>query len=121
VKVTKDMLDLAKHIVNQKTATFDPAKFEDHYESALTELINQKRSGKPIAAKARPKGENVVDLLEALSAASATKRKRRTARSHARPQQARKKCYCPSAVSEPPNKTLRKADKPAAARTRKRA
>jgi DNA end-binding protein Ku len=39
VKVTKDMLDLAKHIVNQKTATFDPTKFEDHYESALTELI----------------------------------------------------------------------------------
>jgi DNA end-binding protein Ku len=51
VKVTKDMLDLAKHIVNQKTATFDPAKFEDHYESALTELINQKRSGKPITAR----------------------------------------------------------------------
>jgi DNA end-binding protein Ku len=34
VKVTKDMLDLAKHIVTQKTATFDPEKFEDHYESA---------------------------------------------------------------------------------------
>jgi DNA end-binding protein Ku len=29
-------------------------------------LINQKRSGKPITAKARPKGENVVDLMEAL-------------------------------------------------------
>jgi non-homologous end joining protein Ku len=26
------MLDLAKHIVNQKTADFEPAKFEDHYE-----------------------------------------------------------------------------------------
>jgi hypothetical protein len=40
VKVTKDMLDLAKHIVTQKAATFDPEKFEDHYEEALTELIN---------------------------------------------------------------------------------
>jgi DNA end-binding protein Ku len=30
VKVTKDMLDLAKHIVNQKSATFNPEKFEDH-------------------------------------------------------------------------------------------
>src|SRR5450756_1769500 len=66
VKVTKDMLDLAKHIVNQKSATFDPGKFEDHYESALTELINQKRSGKPIVAKERPRGENVVDLMDAL-------------------------------------------------------
>ncbi|MCP1744029.1 non-homologous end joining protein Ku [Bradyrhizobium barranii subsp. barranii] len=34
VKVTKDMLDLARHIINQKTGTFDPEKFEDHYETA---------------------------------------------------------------------------------------
>src|SRR6476660_914925 len=27
VKITKDMLDLAKHIVEQKSATFDPEKF----------------------------------------------------------------------------------------------
>ncbi|OKO87497.1 hypothetical protein AC629_13940 [Bradyrhizobium sp. NAS80.1] len=45
VKVTKDMLDLAKHIGNQKTGTFDPEKFEDHYETALVDLINQKRAG----------------------------------------------------------------------------
>src|SRR6202043_3445681 len=66
VKVTKDMLDLAKHIVTQKTAEFEPEKFEDHYEEALTELINAKRNGKTIAAKPRPKGENVVDLMDAL-------------------------------------------------------
>src|SRR4029077_8188737 len=29
VKITKDMLDLAKHIVNSKTAQFEPEKFED--------------------------------------------------------------------------------------------
>jgi DNA end-binding protein Ku len=66
VKVTKDMLDLAKHIVNQKTGRFEPEKFEDHYETALVDLINEKRAGKPIKAKERPKGENVVDLMEAL-------------------------------------------------------
>ena len=66
VKVTKDMLDLAKHIVSQKTADFEPEKFEDHYEEALTELINAKRNGKTIAAKPRPRGENVVDLMDAL-------------------------------------------------------
>lgn len=66
VKVTKDMLDLARHIVNQKTGTFDPGKFEDHYETALVDLINQKRAGKTIRPKERPKGENVVDLMEAL-------------------------------------------------------
>jgi DNA end-binding protein Ku len=66
VKVTKDMLDLAKHIVNQKSGSFEPEKFEDHYETALIELINQKRAGKPITPKERPRGENVVDLMEAL-------------------------------------------------------
>src|SRR5450631_3538351 len=60
------MLDLARHIVNQKAGRFEPSKFEDHYEAALVELINKKRSGKPVTAKARPRGENVVDLMDAL-------------------------------------------------------
>src|SRR6201995_3418854 len=51
VKVTKDMLDLAKHIVEQKTGSFEPEKFEDHYESALNDLIDKKRSGIRPAAK----------------------------------------------------------------------
>jgi DNA end-binding protein Ku len=66
VKVTKDMLDLAKHIVNQKSRSFEPDKFEDRYETALVELINQKRAGKPIVPKERPATGNVVDLMEAL-------------------------------------------------------
>src|ERR1700761_8399264 len=66
VKVTKDMLDLAKHIVNQKSGRFEPDKFEDHYETALVDLINSKRAGKPITPKERPRGDNVVDLMEAL-------------------------------------------------------
>src|SRR5437764_5058223 len=66
VKVTKDMLDLAKHIVNQKAGDFEPEKFEDHYETALVELINQKRAGKPITPKDKPAATNVVNLMEAL-------------------------------------------------------
>jgi DNA end-binding protein Ku len=66
VKVTKDMLELAKHIVNQKSGRFEPEKFEDQYETALVDLINTKRAGQPITRKARPAGGNVVDLMEAL-------------------------------------------------------
>jgi DNA end-binding protein Ku len=67
VKITKDMLDLAKHIVEQKTADFEPEKFDDRYESALIELINQKRNGIKIAPKAAPKsGGNVINLMDAL-------------------------------------------------------
>jgi len=66
VKVAKDMLDLAKHIVTQKAADFEPEKFEDHHEEALPELINAKGNGKTVGPKPRPRGENVVDLMDAL-------------------------------------------------------
>lgn len=66
VKVTKEMLDLAKHIVEQKSGEFAPEKFEDRYETALTDLINAKRAGKTIKVPDRPRGENVVDLMDAL-------------------------------------------------------
>src|SRR5260370_306994 len=66
MKVTKDMLDLAKHIVTRKTADFEPERFEDHYEDALTELINAQRQGKTISPRARPSRGNVADLMDAL-------------------------------------------------------
>jgi DNA end-binding protein Ku len=67
VKITKDMLDLAQHIVESKSGEFEPDKFEDHYESALVELINQKRAGQPIKAPAASRTSgNVVDLMDAL-------------------------------------------------------
>ena len=67
VKITKDMLDLAKHIVQQKSGHFEPEKFEDHYEAALTELINKKRSGESIKTPSKPvSGDNVISLMDAL-------------------------------------------------------
>ena len=71
-------IKLNDDIVNQRASTFAPDKFEDHYEEALTELINAKRQGKPVGSKPRPRGENVVDLMDALkkSLASETAPKR---------------------------------------------
>jgi DNA end-binding protein Ku len=66
VKVTKDMLDLAKHIVEQKSRSFEPEEFEDRYESALIDLINQKRNGLPTAKPAPKSGGNVINLMDAL-------------------------------------------------------
>src|SRR3954454_4224507 len=67
VKITKDMLDLAKHIVQQKSGHFEPEQFEDRYETALIELINQKRNGVKTTAKAAPKSDgNVINLMDAL-------------------------------------------------------
>jgi DNA end-binding protein Ku len=66
VKITKDMLDLAKHIVEQKSGHFDPEKFEDHYEAALQELLSKKQKGLPIAAAKKSQPDNVVNLMDAL-------------------------------------------------------
>ena len=49
VKITKDMLDLAKHIVEQKSGHFDPSQFEDRYEAALSEILEKEQKGVPIA------------------------------------------------------------------------
>ena len=68
VKITKDMLDLARHIVEQKSGHFEPAKFEDHYERALTELLNKKQKGLPIVAAKKTTPDNVVNLMDALRA-----------------------------------------------------
>ncbi|MEO6381254.1 MAG: Ku protein [Nitrobacter sp.] len=66
VKITKDMLDLARHIVEQKSGHFEPTAFEDHYEAALLDLIEQKKAGHPIAkAKVKTEG-NVINLMDAL-------------------------------------------------------
>jgi DNA end-binding protein Ku len=47
-------LDLAKQTVEQNSGDFEPEKFEDHQESALTVLIIARRNGKTIAPKPLP-------------------------------------------------------------------
>jgi len=69
VKLTKDMLDLAKHIVEKKSGAFEPELFEDHYETALIELLRTKQAGKPIQVIGEePKAPKVINLMDALRA-----------------------------------------------------
>ena len=124
VKVTKDMLDLAKHIVNQKSGSFEPEKFEDHYETALIDLINQKRAGKPIRPKERPRGENVVDLMEALrrsvgGTASETKLPQKSAKKPRKASAGQKEMLMP--ISGKKQAKESSAKKPAARQHRKSA
>jgi DNA end-binding protein Ku len=46
MKLPKDMLDLATHIVQSKSGHFDPAQFEDRYENALTDLLKNRPARK---------------------------------------------------------------------------
>lgn len=72
VKITKDMLDLAKHIVKQKSGHFEPDKFEDHYEAALQELLAKKQKGLPIDQAQKRAPDNVINLMDALRASLKT-------------------------------------------------
>jgi DNA end-binding protein Ku len=124
VKVTKDMLDLARHIVNQKAGQFDPEKFEDHYETALVDLINLKRAGKPITPKERPRGENVVDLMDALrksvgGAAAETKAPKKSAEKPKKAAAGQKEMLMPIAGKKQAKEAA--AKKPAAKPQRKSA
>ncbi len=75
VKITKDMLDLARHIVEQKSGSFEPGQFEDRYEQALIDLINQKRNGLGTTTKAAPKtAGNVINLMDALKRSLASEK-----------------------------------------------
>ncbi len=66
-RVTKDMIELAAHIVDSKSAKFDPDKFKDKYEAALKALVKRKAAGKTIEAPAEePAESNVIDLMDAL-------------------------------------------------------
>ena len=123
VKVTKDMLDLARHIVEQKAGRFEPGKFEDQYETALVDLINKKRAGKPITPKERPRGENVVDLMEALrksvgGAAAAPPASKKPAKKAKKTAPGQKEMLMPIAGKKPKEAAARK---PASGRHRKSA
>jgi DNA end-binding protein Ku len=92
-KVSKDMLDLAKHIVDTKAGHFQPEKFEDHYEQALKDLLKRKQEGKPIERPKDHKPSNVVNLMDALrkSVEAEGGGGRKSARSTTAPRRAPKK------------------------------
>ena len=66
LKISKDMMDLAKHIVETKTGHFEPEKFEDHYEAALKELVQKKSKGIKIEGPKERAPAKVINLMDAL-------------------------------------------------------
>jgi len=67
LELPKEMLELAKHIIDKMSGKFEPDKFEDRYETALIELIRSKQRGMP-PTRPQPthRQTNVVNLMEAL-------------------------------------------------------
>jgi DNA end-binding protein Ku len=67
IKVPGEMIELAEHILDTKAGHFDPAEFEDRYETAVVEMLKRKQAGLP--PEAQPEAApptNVVNLMDAL-------------------------------------------------------
>ena len=68
LKVSNEMLKLAEHILETKRGDFDASEFEDHYETALVDMLKKKQAGfKPPKGKEQQAGpRNVINLMDAL-------------------------------------------------------
>jgi DNA end-binding protein Ku len=69
VKPDKEMVDLAVELIGRKSGPFKPDQFEDHYATALRELVQKKMKGHKIKApheETASSGAKVIDLMSAL-------------------------------------------------------
>lgn len=66
VEIEGEMLDLARHIIDTKSGTFDPREFDDRYDEAVAELVKAKMEGRTIEAPKPPKETKVTSLMDAL-------------------------------------------------------
>ena len=62
----KEMIEIARKIIEQKQGDFEPDKFEDRYENALRELIRRKEKGEKLVTAEPVEDDNVIDLMAAL-------------------------------------------------------
>jgi DNA end-binding protein Ku len=56
-KPDKEMVDLAVELINRKSGKFKPEEFENHYATALKELVEKKMKGRrslPRTRRQRP-------------------------------------------------------------------
>lgn len=80
MKLPAEMKQLAAHIVESKAGHFDPAKFEDHYETAVVELLRAKQAGRAIEpSKDEPAPQRVINLMDALRASIGAETKKKPA------------------------------------------
>jgi DNA end-binding protein Ku len=91
LKLPKEMLDLATHIVDTRSGHFDPSKFEDRYENALIDLLKKKEAGEKIEPAKEGPAPRVVNLMDALRASIDAEKKKAPAPSSKARRPAKKK------------------------------
>jgi len=86
IKLKKDMLDLARHIIKSKTGTFAPLENDDRYEDALAELVKAKKAAKSRRRNARRRKSSILwkPYARALTQRRAPKKRLRRANRQSR-------------------------------------
>jgi DNA end-binding protein Ku len=62
----REMIAIARKIIEQREGDFEPDKFEDRYENALRDLIRRKQKGEKLVTAEPVEEDNVIDLMAAL-------------------------------------------------------
>ena len=80
---------MAKMLVETLSSEWDPAKYEDRYQTAVRELIeakvqNRPKTAKPLAPPSRGAGLDIVAILQESIRESAEKQKKTPARNTGR-------------------------------------
>jgi DNA end-binding protein Ku len=84
VQLRKPEVEMAKSLVENLSADFDPEKYDDTYRKELLELLRAKAKGAPLPEPAEePEGE-VVDLMAALRESVEKTKRQRTSKKRTR-------------------------------------
>jgi DNA end-binding protein Ku len=78
-QVREAEVDMAKTLIENLAAKWDPAKYHDRYRNELLDLLKKKAKGKPLPEPQEPEGGEVVDMMEALRQSVQATKKRRAA------------------------------------------
>jgi DNA end-binding protein Ku len=77
-QVRKAEVDMAKTLIENLTAEWNPERYHDRYRNELLDLLRKKAKGAPLPEPAAEEEAEVVDLMEALrQSVDATKRSRK--------------------------------------------
>jgi DNA end-binding protein Ku len=86
----EDELAIMRQIISRRTRKFEPAKFVDHYQAALKELIGEKLAGQLPERPPERKPAQVINLMDALKRSLAEEGKEKPAGRSPRPSKASK-------------------------------
>jgi DNA end-binding protein Ku len=70
---------MAKTLIENLAAKWDPGKYHDRYRSELLDLLQKKAKGQKLPEPSTEEGGEVIDLMEALRQSVAATKKRRAA------------------------------------------